>query len=141
MQHKELAQLLDQALPLLKNPDTRAACTAYQEKITQGETLTPAELQTFVELLVAETNVYEGTVQWHESQVEHHSRAIENMTDTISQLNNIVLRAQLVVPMNRSFLNLRLQWTKLQLQWTQKILQQLLHKEGQLRQNIGGMPK
>ena len=58
-----------------------------------------------------------------------------------SQLNNIVLRAQLVVPMNRSFLNLRLQWTHIQLQWTQKILQQLLHKEGQLRQNMEGMPK
>ena len=82
MQHKELAQLLDQALPLLKTPDTRADCTAYQEKITQGETLTPAELQTFVELLVAETNVYEGTVQWHESQVEHHSRAIGFSTIT-----------------------------------------------------------
>ncbi|NBU65197.1 MAG: hypothetical protein EBS29_11970 [Chloroflexia bacterium] len=132
----DMANLIDQALPLITNPETRASCTIYQEKIAQGEVLTATEIQTFAQLLLDEMNMYEGKVQWYELQIEQSTRIIEELTDTISKLNKIALRAKFFAPISRSFLNMQLHWTQIQLQWTQKILQQLLHKEGQLRQNM-----
>ena len=132
----DMANLIDQALPLITNPETRASCTIYQEKIAQGEVLTATEIQTFAQLLLDEMNMYEGKVQWYELQIEQSTRIIEELTDTISKLNKIALRAKFYAPISRSFLNMQLHWTQIQLQWTQKILQQLLHKEGQLRQNM-----
>jgi hypothetical protein len=141
MQIKGMAKLIDQALPLITNPETRAACTIYQEKIDQGDVLTATEIQAFAQLLMDEMNIYEGKVQWYELQIEQHSRSIEDLTDTINQLNKIVLRAKLFAPISRSYINMQLHWTQLQLQWTQKILQQLLHKEGRLRQNMESIPE